>query len=72
MNFALNFINPAYSVNIQKMKSIADNNIDLKNQSTKIVFKDSSPLDYSMQNHRNCQNAVLPEEISDEFDVINN
>ena len=68
----MNIINPNDTANIKKMKAIADENINLKNQSTKIVFKNSPDQDFELQNHRNCQNAVLPEDITEEFDTTNN
>ena len=63
---------PPKLTNKEKMIKICTNNILDENKSTKIVFNNSQPSDYELQNHANCQNAVLPEHINDDFDIRNN
>ena len=47
------------------MKIISEYNIDPKYKSTRIVYRNSNPSDYEMQNQRNCLNEVLPENITE-------
>ena len=58
---------------IKNMKIISEDYIDPKYKSTLIVYRNSNQSDYEMQNKRTCQNAVLPEDITEKFEIkINN
>ena len=50
---------------IKNMKIISEGNIDPKYKSTPIVYRNSNPSDYEIQNQRNCLNAVLPDDITE-------
>ena len=54
------------------MKIITESIIHLKHKSTRLMYRYSNPSDFEMQNHRNCQNVVLSEDIMDEFETKNN
>jgi hypothetical protein len=54
---------------IKNMKIISEDYIDPKYKSTLIVYRNSNPSDYEMQNQRNCQNGVLLEDITEKFEI---